>query len=98
MPIPEKDITILRELGEKIARIADLPIQQERAHLWLRLNGLQRVKPMIWINEIPWHEMDVNDELKIQTSDPSCHGLEGGLRRLIYQWEHMPGDMVMDGT
>jgi hypothetical protein len=98
MSIPEKDKTILRKLGERIAEIAALPAQREKAEMWRRLNDLEPVKPMIWINEIPWHEMDVNDELKIQCTDPFCRGLEGGLRRTIYQWEHMRGDMVVEET
>lgn len=98
MSIPESDKTILRRLGEKIAETAALPIQKEKADMWSRLNGLERVKPMIWINEIPWHEMDVNDELKIQTTHPFCRRLEGELRRNIYQWEHMRGDMVVEGV
>ena len=97
MSISEEDKTILRRLGEKIAKIAALPAQKEKADLWRRLNNLERAKPVVWINEIPWHEMDVNDELKIQTSDPFCRGIEGQLRRTIYQWEHMPGDMVVEG-
>ena len=96
MAISETDKTILRELGEKIANIAALPIQKERAEMWARLNRLEPVKPMIWINEIPWHEMDVNDELKIQTTDPFCRRIEGGLRRTIYQWEHIQGDMIIE--
>lgn len=31
--------------------------------MWKKLNGLEKVKPMIWINEIPWHEMNIDDEL-----------------------------------
>ena len=96
MSISEKDKTVLRELGERIAEIAALPIQKEKADMWRHLNSLERVKPMVWINEIPWHEMDVNDELRIQTSDPFCRRLEGQLRRTIYQWEHMRGDMVVE--
>ena len=96
MSIPENDKTVLRELGERIAEIAALPMQKEKADMWRRLNSLGRVKPMVWINEIPWHEMNVNDELRIQTSDPFCRRLEGQLRRTIYQWEHMRGDMVVE--
>lgn len=98
MSIPEKDKTILRKLGEKIAEISALPVQRERVDMWRRLNGLESVKPMIWINEIPWHEMDVNEELKVQTSDPFCRSIEGQLRRTLYQWEHMPGDMVVENV
>lgn len=94
--IPEKDKSILRELAEEMAEISDLPIQNETINMWRRLNRLERVKPMIWINEIPWHEMDVNDELKPQASDPFCRGLEVGLRRTIYLWKHMRGDMVVE--
>jgi hypothetical protein len=92
----EKDRYVLRGLGERMAEIAALPIQREKADMWRRLNDLEHVKPMIWINEIPWHEMDVNDELKLQTIDPFCRRLEGQLRRTIYQWEHMRGDMVVE--
>ena len=98
MSIPERDLEIIRGLGERIAEIAALPVQKERAEMWARLNSLKRVKPMIFINEICWHEMDVNDELKVQTTDPFCRGIEGGLRRTIYLWEHMPGDMVVENV
>jgi len=98
MATSEKDKEILRGLGERIAGTAALPIQREKADMWRRLNGLERVKPMIWVNEIPWHEMDVNDELRLQTTDPFCRGLEGQLRRTIYQWEHMRGDMVVENV
>jgi len=96
MEIPERDKTILRRLAEKVAEIADLPVQREKAEMWRRLNQLEPVKPMIWINEIPWHEMDVNGELEIRSTHPFARGLEAQLRRTIYQWEHMPGDMVVE--
>jgi hypothetical protein len=51
---------------------------------------------MIWINEIPWHEMNVDDELTLQTTSPWAQRHEMQLRRLLYQWRHMPGDMVVD--
>jgi len=98
MPIPEKDKDILRQLGEKMADIAALPIQKERAITWERLNDLKRVKPMIWINELPWHELDFNDELKVQCTDGFCRGIEYGLRATMYQWEHLPGDMIIENV
>lgn len=96
MEILERDKAILRRLAEKVAEIADLPVQKEKAEMWRRMNQLKPVKPMVWINEIPWHEMDVNGELEIQSTHPFARRLEGGLRRTIYQWEHMPGDMVVE--
>ena len=50
---------------------------------------------MVWINEIPWHEMDVDGELTLQTEHPWARDQERELRRTIYQWRHMPGDMIV---
>lgn len=53
MEISKRDRSILRELADQIADIASLPIQKEKAQMWKRLNKLEDVKPMVWINEIP---------------------------------------------
>jgi len=96
MKVSDRDRTILRTLAEKQARIAALPVHQQTIEGWKRLNRLERGKPMVWINEIPWHEINVNDELTLQTSDEFCRVQERRLRRIIYQWEHMRGDMVVE--
>jgi len=87
---------ILRRLGSRIADIAALPVHKEKARLWQKMNDLEQERPMVWINEIPWHEMNVNDELTLQTKHPWARELEQNLRRTIYQWEHMPCDMVIN--
>jgi hypothetical protein len=97
MEVPQKDRDVLRRLAEEQAEIAALPVHREKAELWRRLNQLEPVRPLVWINEIPWHEMNVEDELTLQTTHPWARELELGLRRLLYQWRHMPGDMVVDG-
>jgi len=94
----QKDKIVLRELGKRKAEIAALPIQDGNRQRWVRLNMLQPEKPMIWIFEIPWHEMDVNGELQLQCEDPRCHGLERSLRQELYQWDHMPGDSVVESV
>ena len=40
--------------------------------------------------------MNVNDELTVQTTHPFARQLETNLRRTIYQWKHMPADMVVN--
>ena len=94
--VPEHDRHVLRELGKRKAEIAALPVQQERKKLWAKLNQLDSVRPMVWLFEVPWHEMDVDDELKLQCSTQPCQNLELALRREIYQWDHMQGDMVVE--
>lgn len=96
LEMSDEEIKTLRELGKKYSEIASLPIQNKRKDMWKRLNDLQKVKPMIWMNEICWNEMDVNDELRLRTSSVVCQRIETELRRAIYQWEHMQGDMVVE--
>lgn len=50
---------------------------------------------MVWINEVPRHEMNVDDELTLRCGGSWAKELELRLRREIYQWNHMPGDMVV---
>jgi hypothetical protein len=96
MRIPDRDRNVLRELASEQAEIAALPVHRETADQWRRLNGLKPGRPLVWINEIPWHEMDVDGELALQTEDPFCRRIELGLRRTLYLWRHMPADMVVE--
>lgn len=90
----EKDV--LKGLAGEIAEIAQNPVHAEKAELWTKLNDLKSERPMVWINEIPWHEMNVDDELTLQCQDPWAREFETNLRRTIYQWKHMPGDMIVN--
>ncbi|MHB8862869.1 MAG: hypothetical protein ACYC6N_10730, partial [Pirellulaceae bacterium] len=90
-----RDTEMLRRLAAELAEIAALSIHRERAQLWQSLNDLQSVRPMVWINEIPWHEMDVNGELTLRTEHPWARDQERDMRRTLYQWRHLPGDMII---
>lgn len=95
MSIPTEDRQALRELASQVAEVARLPAHREKAALWRRLNDLEPVRPLVWINEICWHEMDVDGELTTRCQAAWCQRLETGLRRLLYQWRHLPADMVV---
>jgi hypothetical protein len=96
MEITQKDKDILRQLGEKVAKIAALPVHQEKIKMWKLVNSLKKTKPMLWINEEPWHELNVNDELTLKTSNDFCREVENRLRMIIYSWEHMKVDMIVE--
>jgi hypothetical protein len=86
---------VLRRLVTELAQIAALPVHREKAELWRRLNDLESARPMVWINEIPWHEMNVNDELTLRTQHPWAREWETTLRQTLYQWRHLPADMIV---
>ena len=91
-----KDIEILRRLASKVAVIASSDVHKEKANLWTKLNDLQSERPMVWINEICWNEMNVDDELTLQCEHPWARDQENQLRMTIYQWDHLPCDMVVN--
>ena len=89
------EIAVLRELASRYAEIAADPVNGERQRMWALLNDLKRTRPLIWINEICWNEMNTGDELTLRTENLVCRRIETELRRTIYQWNHMQGDMVV---
>jgi len=94
--LSDGDVTILRELAAQVAEIADDPIHSDKEELWTNLNDLNASRPMVWINEICWHEMNVNDELTLRTEHTWAQEQERELRQLIYQWRHLPADMIVN--
>jgi len=97
MPIPRKDTQILRTLGRRLQEIAALPIQAERRRLVQRIDNLEQARPLVLIYQEPWHELNVNGELDLHCTDEFCRGLELGLRRTLYKWEHYQDDMIIGG-
>lgn len=91
-----RDKQVLRELGRQVAEIAALDEQETTIKLWKRLNGLRPERPMVMIDQIPWHEMDVDGELVCEAEDPFYRGIETALRRTLYRWRHMRVDMVVE--
>ena len=92
-----QDREVLRPLAEQFAAIAALPVHREKARLWGRMNDLRSERPMVWITELPWHEFsETTDELKLRCRAPWARGVELDLRRQLYQWRHLPVDMIFN--
>jgi len=91
-----KDTLIIRDLAEKVAEIAGLPVQKEKIRLWKALNGLKPARPMVMIDQLPWHELNAGGELTPGTADPFLRDLETRLLRILYRWKHFPADTVVE--
>jgi len=96
MNVSTQDIAVLRELAKKYMEYASLPVQEEKRELWRQLNKLNMVKPMVTIDQMPWHELDVDGSLVCRVENPYFHWLEWRMRMDIYKWEHLPVDMVLN--
>ncbi len=94
--ITTEDASVIKELAKQLAEYAADPVNDVRKELWKKVNGLRGEKPMIWYDEVCWHEMNQEDELILITEHPLCRIIETELKRQIYQWKYMPGDMVIE--
>lgn len=92
----QNDTAVLRSLALRYAEYAALPVQAQKKKMWEKLNAFSMERPMVLFDQLPWNELDVDGSLVCQVSDPYWRGVENGLRREIYKWEHMPADMVLN--
>lgn len=94
--LPREDIAVIGELAMKVAEIAALPVQQETIKAWKDLNALRPQRPMVQIDEVPWHELGDDPALQTRCRDLFARSLETSLRQTLYQWQHMRCDMVVE--
>lgn len=95
MNISKKEQRILRDLGQQYAEIASLGCHEEKRNEWKRLNRLQETRPLVMIDQLPWHELNIDHELDLQCQSPFLRELEDYLRKTLYKWNHFPVDMVI---
>ena len=89
------DTKVLRELGKNVAAAAALDFNAETVDLWKRLNGLKPVRPLVLIDQLPWHELNDGGELTVRCQDVFLRGIEYGMRRRLYKFNHFRADMPM---
>ena len=89
---------ILRGLAKRVAEIAALPEQTEKARLWTVCNDLKPERAMVLANpQHGWQEVDAAwGELRCQ--DEPVRGFEHALRRKIIRHEHIPDDYPVLNT
>jgi hypothetical protein len=91
-----KEKAILRNLAEQVAKIAALPVQQERARLWLAMNHLHPERPLILADpQNGWEELVPETDLECR--NPLLRGWEMALRRLIFRHQAIHDDWPVTG-
>ena len=96
--IPKEDKSILRELAKQVRDLSALEINRERIRRIRDIHNLKPVRPPVWIDEIPWHEMDIDNELVLHTTIKETKSMETHFRRILYRWKHIQADMVVEDT
>lgn len=90
-----QDIKILRELANRYAQIVS---EMEPENVWelhASLNDLHPKRPIVLIDELPWHELNKDGFLTLQCHDPDFRQAEDFLRKTIFKHHYFPGDMLV---
>ena len=91
-----QDQRILRGLAEIYAGFAFDDINKEKEKLHRAVNDLQMIRPVVTIKEIPWNEMDIDGELKLECEDPDFRGAEWFFRASIFECRHFRADFLLE--
>ena len=93
----ENDKKIIGELARQYREIANLEVNQERKQRLSDVNDLKTgLRPSVWLDELPWHEMDIDGKLKLHCQDEFARGMEWFFRTTLFRWEYFQADMVVE--
>lgn len=92
LQIKRKEKEILRDLAKRVRDISLDSIHEKNIQRWKAKNALKKDSPIIICNPpvTAWNEM-IPDSTNV-IKDRMLRGLEAGLRRTIYRWEHITDD------
>ncbi len=96
MTVLPKEREILRRLASRLAEVAALPVQAEKAELWRKLNRLERTRPLVLLQNATWHENA--SEIAMECETEFARGQEWNLRTALYHWDHMKDDTVYEAA
>lgn len=89
------DVKVLRNLAFRYLEIANSSRNTENIKLHKAVIDLKQIRPVVLINELPWHEMNIDDELTLKCTDPYLQTVEWYFRTNIYKHKHMLADMIV---
>ncbi len=90
-----EQVKILRKLAHQYYEQAMDPVNFERMQLHRAVNDLKMQRPVVLMNEIPFHELNVDGSLTLQCEDPVLRLAEEYMRRKLFQWRYFPADMIL---
>ncbi len=85
-----KDKQIVRELARRYMEFAASERQQQMFARMRDNNDLIPGRPPVILDEIPWYQINIDDELTCVCEDSRARGLEDYFRRALYYVKHFP--------
>ena len=92
-----KDQELLRELAKQYRELAEQDVNRERRDRLRAVNDLHTgLRPGVWLDELPWHELDADGSLTLRCEDSFARQMEQFFRRALFRWKHFQADMVLE--
>lgn len=89
------DRKTLRRLAGEYFVLSQQERFQENRTLHRAVNDLNPIRPVVLIDELPWSEMALDNEMHVLCQDPFLQQIEWHLRTAIYKAKHLPADMIL---
>lgn len=86
---------VLRVLARNYVEAAQNPRNAENRQLHTAVNDLKMIRPVVLIDEIPFHELNFDGSLTLHCQDPVLREAENFLRKKLFQWKYFPADMIL---
>lgn len=92
-----EDKAIIRALAQQYMELAALDVNNERRERMSSTNDLVTgLRPSVTIEEVPWHEMNVDNQLTLQCTGDFARNMEWFFRMTLFRWKYFQGDMVVE--
>ena len=91
-----REISIIRDLAKQYMEIAMSDKHVRMRQRFRDSNDLKIVRPPLLIDEIPWHEMNVDGALDLLCEDRTMRNIEYGLRMALYREKYFRCDNMIE--
>lgn len=88
--------SVIRELAKRYREIAESPKHVRMRRRFKDNNDLKVVRPPLYMDEIPWFEMDINGELDCVCEDDRLRSMEWNLRTALFRERHFACDNYIE--
>ena len=92
----DREITVVRELAKQYMEIAVSDRHVRMRQRFRDSNDLKIVRPPLIMEEIPWHEMNMDGELDCVCTDERLRGMEWKLRMQLFREKHFRCDNYIE--
>ena len=92
----EKDKLVVRELAKKYMSLVCTPKQERMFARFRDTNDLKLTRPPLLMDEIPWYQININQELDCVCEDQRARNVEYYFRKAIFYMTHFKADNLYE--